>query len=160
MRQASISAARRMTLGLLLVGTLLSTAEAKGRKYYLTKEETFDGSEALTACAKGYHMASLWELLDPSNLTYDTKLGLIRADAGSGPPAGFEGWIRTGFNSSSTSTAGQGNCNAWTSNDGGNFGTDAFLSIQWEGTSNPISPWVADSVPCNATLPVWCISGK
>jgi hypothetical protein len=65
------------------------------RKFYLT-QDGYDGSQALSACAQGYHMASLWEILDPSNLSYDTSLGATVADSGSGPPNG-SGWIRTGF---------------------------------------------------------------
>ncbi len=54
---------------------------AKARKFYLTRENTFDGSEAPSACAAGYHMASLWEIFDPSNLVYDTALGHPSGDA-------------------------------------------------------------------------------
>lgn len=66
-----------------------------GRKFYLTRDR-YDGSHALSACADGYHMASLW-ILDPSNLSYDTNLGISLADAGFGPPVVAPGWIRTGF---------------------------------------------------------------
>jgi hypothetical protein len=65
------------------------------RKYYLT-QTTHTGGQSLSACAEGYHMASLWEILDPSNLSYDTSLGFTLADSGSGPPASSLGWIRTG----------------------------------------------------------------
>jgi hypothetical protein len=46
-------------------------------------------------------MASMWEISDPSNLRYDTQLGVTTADSGFGPPAGtsfvaFFGWVRTG----------------------------------------------------------------
>ena len=68
------------------------------KSYYVTKT-SHDGSEALTACAEGYHMASLWEIFDTSNLRYDTQLGATAQDSGLGPPSisGLsEGWIRTG----------------------------------------------------------------
>jgi hypothetical protein len=75
--------------------TIVSAEAAKGpRKFYLTQDK-FNGSEALTACAEGYHMASLWDIFDISNLNYDTTLGLTYDDSGSAPPSD-NGWIRTG----------------------------------------------------------------
>src|SRR5262245_25332331 len=68
---------------------------AKVRKFYLTQDNTFDALEAPNACAAGYHMASLWEIFDPSSLVYDTALGHLSGD-GSGPPEFHIGWIRTG----------------------------------------------------------------
>jgi len=63
-----------------------NSARGAARKYYLT--QTFhDGNEVLTACAVGYHMASLWEIQDPTSLRYDNILGFNRADSGSGPPS-------------------------------------------------------------------------
>ncbi len=55
------------------------------RKFYLTKTY-HNGAQALSACATGYHMASMWEIHQPSNLRYDTDLGFIVADSGFGPP--------------------------------------------------------------------------
>jgi len=78
------------------------------RGYYLT-QSTYQGNETLTACASGYHFASLWEILDPSNLKYDTDLGMVRDDSGQGPPSYVEGWVRTGYYSSTSSTPGYGN---------------------------------------------------
>ena len=76
--------------------TLGSPLDAEaGQKFYLTKD-SFQGGQALTACAKPFHMASLWEILDPSNLKYDTGRGYINDDSGSGAPANVIGWIRTG----------------------------------------------------------------
>jgi hypothetical protein len=37
--------------------------------FYLTKTK-HNGAQALTACAAGYHMPSIWEIHDPSNLKY------------------------------------------------------------------------------------------
>ena len=85
------------------------------RTFYLTKD-FHDGSQALTACAPGFHMASLWEIFDPSNLRYDATLGFTRDDSGSGPPQGSFGWIRTGTGATTSNFAGVGNCNAWQSN--------------------------------------------
>ena len=66
------------------------------RSFYLT-QTGYNGSQALTACAEGYHMASFREIRDTSNLSYDTQLGFTQDDFGLGPPGGFAGWIRTGY---------------------------------------------------------------
>ena len=55
------------------------------KSFYLTRV-THNASQALSACAEGYHMASLWEIHDPSNLRYDTELGFTTDDSGFGPP--------------------------------------------------------------------------
>jgi len=70
---------------LLLTSVLASGAEAGGRKFYLTRG-VFSGADALKACAKGYHMASLWEIFDVSTLRYNDKLGATSDDSGSGRP--------------------------------------------------------------------------
>src|SRR5262245_60366073 len=93
----TLSLAPQAMVGLLAVCALTIGAptlvEAKN-KFYLTKDG-FQGNAVLTACDAGFHMASLWEIHDPSNLQYDTR-GFTLADAGSGPPAVL-GWIRTGI---------------------------------------------------------------
>jgi len=95
---------------------LASSAGLRG--YYLT-QGTYNGAEAdgtdgngAGVCASGYHFASLWEILDPSNLKYNTTLGYTQADSGQGPPTNALGWVRTGYLSNTSTTAGQGNCNA------------------------------------------------
>ena len=70
-------------------------APAARRKYYLAPVGV-GGNGALTACATGYHMASLWEIIDPSKLEYTTDLGDARTDSGSGPATFVGGWVRTG----------------------------------------------------------------
>jgi hypothetical protein len=95
----------------------------------------FDGNETLTACAKGYHMASIWEILDTSNLSYNTDLGVIVDDSGSGPPNAIEGWIRTGDVTSDHFT----NCKAWTS-DLNDFGNRCFSGQLALGSSNQHQP--------------------
>ena len=59
-----------------------------GRKFYLSKQ-TFQGNQALHACAAGYHMASWWEIYDASAVEYDTTLWQTTDDSGSGPPTGY-----------------------------------------------------------------------
>lgn len=66
---------------LFLITTSLwpqQTANANANKgprgFYLTTT-THTGDQALAACAAGFHMASLWEILDPSNLRYEPTPG-------------------------------------------------------------------------------------
>jgi len=160
MKRSRIWSAKHLALGLLLVGSLVSAAEAKSRKFYRTKE-SFDGSQALTACARGYHMTSLWEIHEPSTLIYDIKLGEVRDDSGSGPPEGFLGWIRTGNTSISNSgIPGIANCSAWTTNAGGINGTMVQLGTDWNDSSTAISPWQALLFSCDTFTGVWCVSNK
>jgi hypothetical protein len=63
----------------------------------------------------GYHTASIWEVLDPSNLRYDTTQGFMEADSGSGPPTA-SGWIRTGRPPLGSEFSPAPNCFAWTDN--------------------------------------------
>jgi hypothetical protein len=102
-----------------------SLANKGPRKFYLTKTFTHTGAETLSACAAGYHMASLWEIHDPTNLRYDTELGFTESDSGFGPPT-HGGWIRTGGAANTVGGAGVGNCNAWKSASGADFGTIVF----------------------------------
>jgi hypothetical protein len=146
-------------LGLLLVGTLVSAAEAGNRKFYVTENE-FTGSQALTACATGYHMASLWEILEPSNLTYNTTLGFVTDDSGSGPPVGVAGWIRTGWQEDVLPTRGLANCHAWTSSAATDLGTYVYLPGIWTLNSSTISPWGAEIDECDRPNLVWCVSDK
>jgi hypothetical protein len=76
------------------------------RAFYLTQTQ-HTGGEALTACAAGYHMASLWEIFDPSNLRYESDLGRKNDDSGFGPPTGEVGWIRTGGLQMGSTSAGK-----------------------------------------------------
>jgi len=110
-------------------------SSASMRQYYLTKTGS-DGAHALTLCASGYHMASMWEIVDPSNLKYNTTLGLTTADSGQGPAISW-GRVRTGFFANTSTTTGYANCNAWTSATGGEYGTAAQLPWGWLTTAEP-----------------------
>ncbi len=132
------------------------------RKYYLTSSQK-TGGQALTACAAGYHMASLWEIYSPSSLLYDTSLGAAYSDSGSGPPQDY-GWIRTGaaFPGFNDHDAGQASCNVWTSSSTGVTGTLVGLMQFWDPVSpsvyhNYINPWQSTEQPCNYTYRVWCV---
>ncbi len=168
MRTRNSVATRGVILALLAVSLLATPATADGKKagraFYLTPNP-YPGKAALTACAAGFHMASLWEIFDPSSLTYDTALGFTVDDSGSGPPSGVGGWIRTGFYSSSSQTPGQANCSLWTSVEGS--GTVVWLAGVWlfpagaPEASNYIFmtlPWIAVAGSCTAGSRVWCVT--
>jgi hypothetical protein len=140
---------------IILIGVASTASAKKARKYYLT-QEAFTGSQALTACTKKFHMASLWEIFDTTALQYDTKNGFILGDSGSGPPQA-SGWARTGQSSNNSSTAGIGNCNAYTTDTG--FGTVIALEDDWTNLGNDlsISPWIAAATHCNNVNLVWCV---
>lgn len=126
------------------------------RKFYVT-QTLHNGSQALSACANGYHMASLFEIFDPSNLRYETQLGLTRNDSGFGPPAGTVGWIHTGNDAGSLQTPGLGNCNAWDSDNVMHHGTTVSLNAFWDSGGFVIDPWRPFVFPCNVINPVWCV---
>ncbi|MEO7793280.1 MAG: hypothetical protein ABIV06_00790 [Thermoanaerobaculia bacterium] len=135
------------------------------RRFYLTTAPS-TGNGALTACTEpGFHMASLWEIWDVSNLVYDAA-GMVLTDSGSGPPAGTTGWVRTGYASSGGTGIGTANCNAWTSASLSFNGTVVYLSGTWGDFTNDdgaaevafrMSPWRATSNTCNFPNPVWCV---
>jgi hypothetical protein len=128
------------------------------RQFYLTKDSC-PPSAAKTACAGGYHMASMWEIADPSNLKYNTSLGLTKDDSGQGPPTTALGWVRTGYGSSTSATAGMGNCAAWSSDSAVDNGTAAVLHADWTGGTGSVGVWSTYSKYCiPGTLShVWCI---
>lgn len=128
------------------------------RTYYLTKTG-FTGQHATTACAAGYHMASLWEIFQTAALQYNTALGRGSDDSGAGPPAGVFGWIRTGNPSSNAFTsAGAPNCFAWTSSAHADVGAAIGLTFQ-EGASDNLAPWFEGAnSSCDSSNGVWCVS--
>ena len=131
------------------------------RGYYLTTTKhngaDADGTDGNGAgvCASGYHFASLWEIMDLSNLKYDTTLGHTSDDSGQGPVAGY-GWVRTGYTSSTSSTPGRGNCAAWTSSTAGDYGAYASLPLDWTAGQD-IHVWEATIRSCNDPQYVWCV---
>jgi hypothetical protein len=143
--------------GILFLAVIVSTTEAKQlRKFYLTRD-AFTGARALTACANGYHMASLWEILDVTNLKYDANRGLIQDDSGSGPPTVL-GWIRTGAGSTgNTGAPGFDNCLAWTSDSASDNGTAAGPKLFWNAPPGSTDPWISFTFICKSPQPVWCV---
>jgi len=149
------------------VDALVAAIASSGRKrFYITDRTTlFAGDSALTACSSGFHMATFFEISEPSSLVYawDAPNAWIRNDSGVGPPCG-EGWVRTGFTSSGQSTPGLGNCALWTSDAQGEFGTDVRLNCDFTnptggGSYDQIlgTPWVTTVFECSTELQVWCV---
>ena len=127
------------------------------RRFYLT-QTPFNGSQALSACAAGYHMASLWEILDPSNLQYNTSIGFTRADSGFGPPTLADGWVRTGAPLQNEDTPGIGSCLAYTTTNSNLFGTSVNLPEEFNSTQlTVISPWDSSTPTCDQLVMVWCV---
>lgn len=140
--------------------TEAAVSSAGMRQFYLT-QGTYNGAiDTDTVCAEGYHMASMWELLDPSNLKYNTQLGRTTDDSGQGPPTwASTAWVRTGAvsNASSTSPTGQANCNSWTTGSSEDWGTYVYLSTEWVAPEN-MGVWYATRGVCSNMLRVWCVS--
>jgi hypothetical protein len=149
-------------------GVIGTTTTAPARGYYLTKN-TITGGNVLTACATGYHFASVWEILVTSDLHYSKTLGRTNTNSGVGPPTvsgnstfsnAAYGWIRTGGPADP-------NCLNWTSSnsvDSGSAGALSFGAVhepQWiidNGTSTQTA------ISCDGTLSgtpltigVWCV---
>jgi hypothetical protein len=124
-------------------------------QYYLTTG-SYSSTQALSACAPGYHMASLWEILDTSSLHYNTSLGRASADSGHGPPYS-SGWIRTGYSGSSTGGPGEANCQAWTSSLSADIGTTVSLPSDWTAGEEDLLGWNAGSAICSLKRSVWCV---
>ncbi len=126
------------------------------RRYYLTATNTHTGSQALTACAVGYHMASLWEIHDITGLRYETSLGFTELDSGSGPPTSQQGWVRTGGTPRNLSgIQGENNCLAWESNE--QAGTVVSLTMSWNAPTVIGTPWTTTEILCSDDTRVWCV---
>ena len=129
------------------------------RRYYLTAIDFWNGDEADTVCEVGFHFASLWELLDTSNLDYYFGSdSAYMTDSGSGPPATREGWVRTGYGNNTGTTPGQANCDGWTSPNETDYGTTALLPGAWSDPAfQVIHTWDVRVEPCDSGSNVWCI---
>ena len=139
-----------LATAVLLVGVTLLYAPPKkqsGKSFYLTVTD-HDGADAPFACVPGFHMASIYEILDPTGLTYDSGLGVTPADAGNGPPAGavYQGWMRGGHDAAGSGGVFQANCQAYQSNNPQEVGVAAHLGIT--GINAP-EPWIAQPVACD-----------
>jgi hypothetical protein len=141
------------------------TSPAPLRQFYLTSTsyagDLADGSDGNGAgvCALGYHFASLWEILDPSNLRYNVNQGSSRGDSGMGPPSATLGWVRTGYNDNTSTTPGHANCTGWdqsTSN-----GTVVNLPDDWsDANQQDMHTWNAATRLCSNAAALWCVADE
>jgi hypothetical protein len=136
---------------------VIPVRSTKMRQYYLTQNTVSNATQAPDACANGYHMASIWEIVDPSNLKYNSVFGYTRQDSGSGPPVEAPGWVRTGYNSSVSSSVGIGNCDSWSSSDSIDYGTAIYLPVTWFLGGGALHVWNAQAFGCSYSLHVWCV---
>lgn len=132
---------------------------AHGQRLFYLTNTSYPGAQALTACAPGYHPASLWEISNVSVMVYDGAHPAAhkKPDMGYGPPSNWWGWVRTGGSSATSDNAGTANCGVWTSllSD---YGSIARLTANWTGGTADIGPWEAATWTCNGTAPVWCVN--
>jgi hypothetical protein len=136
-----------------------AVTSSDARHFYVTDFNVATDA-TLTACSIGYHMASMWEILDPSNLVYNFAHpdAHTKADSGHGPPSFWYGWVRTGQSSSNANTGTFDNCNNWTSTSASDTGVSVRLTRTWETPPAEIGGiWDATDFSCNFTGPVWCV---
>jgi hypothetical protein len=161
-----------VTLGYGLLGQPAAAAaspqapasSAGMRQYYLSlggyNGDEADGNDGNGGgvCAEGYHFASLWEILDPSNLKYNSTLVFTLADSGQGPPAAALGWVRTGYNASTSAVFGTGNCDNWSTNSQTANGPLALLDRTWDSVEAfPGWTFSVTAFGCQDRYPVWCV---
>ena len=120
------------------------------RRYYMSVSRSRGGGP-LGLCLTGFHFASMWELINPSALAYDTRLGEVTDDSGTGPPGYDLAWARNGYQSNGSSI--RGNCEAWTNNTSGE-GNALMLTIS-SGGEQPT--WNNEFRRCDDLFPAWCV---
>jgi hypothetical protein len=136
---------------------------ASAKMYYLTVA-SFTGGDAITACDSGFHMASISEMQDPSNLQYATRStaaydSLVDGQR-LGPPTNYMGWVRT---EAYPLTGFSDNCNFWQSSSDQQRGTTMSLyPILGDANpdlyaSDPTTWWHKVQQMCSLPEPVWCV---
>jgi len=127
------------------------------RKFYLTDVEYYgNNADGAIVCTEGYHFASLWEILDVSNLEYNQDLCTTNDDSGYGPPSSIGGWIRTGYSENNDVIPGKANCTNWSTTSGD--GTTVKLVPNWVDSSiKDIHVWDVENHPCSSSGYVWCV---
>lgn len=147
----------------------------RGRRFYLTVAQ-FEGNEAAAPgnCEPGFHFASFYEIVDPTQLSYDHERGPSAApDLGEGPPSGRQGWVRTGYlGGAEASQPGAASCRTWSSNANDDYGTVVSLGTNSSGTAvfpltdwsdvivGPTHPWVGGAVQCSLPRKIWCVEDR
>jgi len=135
----------------------------KPKMYYLTKN-TFDGGDAIKSCDPRFHMASISEIQDPSNLQYVNRSTSVYDslvdDEGLGPPSNQMGWVRSGVYPPSGFVY---DCDDFRDNHNDQLATTLTLKAFWPN-AGPGQPVVtpdyvvhAAQHPCSQPEPVWCV---
>jgi hypothetical protein len=149
------------------VGTLQATVNdgvpASAKKYYLTVNG-FTGGDAIKACDRRFHMASLFEIQDPSNLQYVNRstpvYDSLVDDQGLGPPSNRMGWVRSGVYPPSGFVY---DCPDYWDQHDPHTGTTltlnahSFYAAPDLPASHPNTWWSAALRPCSQPVLVWCV---
>ena len=125
------------------------------RKFYLTRTN-HTGASADTACAAGFHLASPFDILDPTVLDYDSSLG-DTSDPRGGPPTGSSGWAHSSTQPSTLNLAGIASCDNWSSSSSSHYGSVVQLQASWTAPATVISPWHGGTWNCASIAPAWCV---
>lgn len=154
---------------------------ASAQKLFYLTNVAYMAPQAPTACAAGFHMASIPELYNTAGLQYYYNFPQAIAigsagDQGEGLPVGYLGYVRTGMNSTTTLTYAPAqyipDCNNWTSSGSSGNYYDLGIQIgfnyqlQWPNyTTAPAGQltavgWFYDIEACNVARWVWCIQNN
>jgi hypothetical protein len=135
----------------------------KRKIYYLTAT-SFTGGGAITACDSGFHMASLSEIRDPSNLQYAIvsipAYEARRSTVESTHKRNDFGWIRTG---EAPLWGYPDNCGFWMSSSDRQSGSTMARyssrgSVRPEpSATDPITSWHKTLTSCALPEHVWCM---
>ena len=137
---------------------------ARAKMYHLTKN-SFDGGDAIMACDPGFHMARIFEILDPTHLQYANRSIMYDSlvdEPGLGPPADRMGWVCIGslplagvpdysdYNMSSFDQQNGITVAFHTANIWGDLTMDPF-------SSDPTTGWQTVHRLLSYPQPVWCV---
>jgi len=136
------------------------------RRFYLSQTAAANGGAASASCSAGFHIASIWEIHDPSALFYDVAHGATSLGSGQGVPAQASGslandnvgWALTGIDDTTTlPNAGLINCHAYTTGSASARGTILRINGDLSAASPQVPPWTANTAGCNEPWKVWCV---
>ncbi len=127
------------------------------RLFYITPAQV-PANQASSACAAGFHFASITELRTAGNLEYAEVLGYHFSEAGiSAGPASVAALARSGEPGASSS---QVACSDWTSTSNADKAPLLFAPFYSTVSSGATLPheWVASLAGCGDPFRVWCIA--
>jgi hypothetical protein len=136
------------------------------RRFYLTPIAAANGAAAGASCSAGFHIASIWEIHDPSALFYDVAHGATSLGSGQGVPAQTSGspandnvgWVLTGIDDATAlPNAGLVNCHAYTTGSASARGTILRIHGDLSAASPQVPPWTSNTAGCNEPWKVWCV---